>query len=133
MHVKDYVEKLWYKIIYGIGVFIYIIILNNFNKELLGHRFESPFRLLAYEDYAPIKYFVVALILCLFGIILICKEIQQLKSEDKSFEEITLSIFTLIIVGILLLVIIKCISIPILKAILCSISVIVGVVYVAAN
>lgn len=133
MFIRSLWNKLWYKIIYVIVVGIYIARLNVFNNELRIRHFDSAFSLLAYKEYASIKYFVVALILFLWGIILIYMEMQHIKCDEKLYEDIVISFFSIIVIVGLLIAIIVFISNPILRAILIAVSTVVGVVYVAAN
>ena len=128
MDWKFYVERLWYKVLYGIVVIIYLVRLNDLNKEiLLQHLQDDPFATVQYNDYAPLKYFGLAVILFVAGCIILYIEIRMVKEGMvDELREIVITVLTFIICLILLGLIIKFITIPILKAILMCVFLIIG-------
>ena len=117
MDARYYIRKIWYKIIYLLVVIGYLICLNKLNKELLEQHFNA-FELLAYRNYAAIKYFAVALILFVFGVILVFREFKRLKEAMEELGDILIAICTILVIVVLLFLIIVFIDNPILRAIL---------------
>ncbi len=134
MDWKFYVERLWYKALYGIIVIIYLVHLNDLNKKiLLQHLQDDPFATVQYNDYAPLKYFAFAVILFVVGCIILYIEIRMVKEgRVDELREIVITVLTFIICLILLGLIIKFITIPILKAILMCVFFIIGAASFAA-
>lgn len=118
MDLKKYIFKLWYKIVYLLGVICYLIRLNKLNKELLAQNFSSSWALLEYNKYAALKYFGIALLLFWFGCVFICRDVKFLREGLEEVEEIMISLLSIIVTIILLLQIIFYINNPILRAIL---------------
>lgn len=124
MDFKYYLEKLWLKAVYLLLVILYLVNLNKLNKELLACNFDDAFVLLEYNDCAPVKYFVCAVFLFGIGCFIIFYEIRKLKMEAEDFEEILISICTIIVIVFFLYLIFCFINNPILRAILIAISLI---------
>lgn len=133
MDLKYLAEKLWYKVIYFVLVIVYLISLNNLNEELLSQNFDVAFTLLAYNNYAAIKFFIMALGLFLIGCYLIYREVRNLKIGLENFEEIIVALATIVIIVTLLLLIIVFIDNPILQAVLTAVLVVVGGVSVMVS
>lgn len=110
-----YLKKLWYKIIYMVLVVIYIVKLDKLNKQILSKKFNSSFSLIAFDDYKPLEYFGIAALLI---------------GDDR---DIIIIICSIIVMIISILFIVKFISVPIFKAILISICLICGAVYVQTS
>ena len=117
MDWKFYLEKLWYKILYLAGTIIYLIQLNKLNKELLLFNSEDYFQMVAYDDYAALKFFVGALIFLFLGGVILYIEFKNGKEGYDNVKEMVIAVVTILIVFILLITIIEFITIPILKAI----------------
>ena len=117
MDWKFYLEKLWYKILYMVGTIIYLIQLNKLNKELLMFNSEHYFKMVAYDNYAALKFFAGALIFLFFGGVILYIEFKNGKEGYDSVKEMVIAVVTILVVIILLITIIKFITIPILKAI----------------
>lgn len=124
-----YLKKLWYKIIYVLLVIIYIIKLDKLNKQLLQKDFDSSFSLLKYNDYEPVSFFVIAMFLMLLAIIFIIRDFNSIRHEENDKRDIIIIICSIIAMFTIILLIIKWISVPILKAILISLCLICGIVY----
>lgn len=127
MDIKYYVEKLWYKVIYLVFVISYLICLNKLNHELLMQNFETAFKLLAYNNYIALEYFVKGLVLFVFGCILLYREVKNLIKDLEDFRDIIIAIATIIVVALLLILIIIFIDNPILRAVMCVILTILGI------
>lgn len=128
MDLKYYVEKLWYKAIYLMVVIWYLICLNKLNHELLIQNFNSAFKLLAYDNYAALKYFVKGLFLFVIGCILLYREVKDLRKGLEEFREVIIAIATITIVLLLLVLIFIFIDNPILRAVMFVILAVLGVV-----
>ena len=124
-----YLKKLWYKIIYVLFVIIYIIRLDKLNKQLLQRDFDSSFSLLKYNDYEPVSFFVIAMFLMLLAIIFIIRDFNSIRHEENDKRDIIIIICSIIAMFAIILLIIKWISVPILKAILISLCLICGFIY----
>lgn len=133
MDLKYYAEKLWYKVLYLVVVIVYLFCLNKLNHELLIQKFETPFKLLAYNNCDPMKYFFVGFILFATGCYLVCKEVKKLVRGLDEFEEIIIAIATIIVVVVLIVLIIIFIDNPILRAVMCVFLVGCGFVGAATN
>ena len=57
MRVTDYIIGLIKEIIYLVVTVIYLIRLDNLNRELLSQNFAGAWELLAYKQYAALKFF----------------------------------------------------------------------------
>lgn len=133
-----YLKYLWYKILYIIFAVIYLMQLNILNKKLLFYDFKSSFELLAYDQYKPIVYFVLALCMSAIGVILIIREFIRWKrtdifSEEVDITDIIISVVFIVVTIIIIILIIKFISIPILRAILAALCVASGIIIAQTN
>lgn len=127
MDWEFYLEKLWYKILYLAGTIIYLIQLNKLNKELLWwFNSEDYFKMVAYDNYAALKFFVGALIFLFLGGVILYIEFKNGKEGYDNVKEMVIAAVTILIVFILLITIIEFITIPILKAIFICAMTIVG-------
>lgn len=139
MNWEYYVEKIWYKILYLLGVIFYLIKLNNLNQKLLLKNIDDSLDIIQYDNYAALKFFGVAFILILIGIGILCKEFSDLKigrDWDAGLEDlhdIAISIITILVVIILMLLILDFIMVPILRAILTCAGVLIGIGYIATH
>lgn len=126
MDWKFYLEKLWYKILYLAGTIIYLMQLNKLNKELLLFNSGDYFKMVAYDDYAALKFFVGALIFLFLGGVILYIEFKIWKEGYDSVKEMVIAAASILVVIILLIAIIQFITIPILKAIFICAMTIVG-------
>lgn len=133
MDLKFYAKKLWYKVIYLIVVIVYLIYLNKLNHELLMKNFESPFALLAYNNYIALKYFVEGFLLFAIGCILLYRELKRVINGLEDFREIIIAVATIIVAILLIILIILYINNPILRAVMFAVLVILGVVGTVTN
>lgn len=128
-----YIKYIWKEEIYLVITVIYLLKLNQLNKYLLMWGFKDPFALLGYSGWKPVKYFVLASLLFIIGIIIEINGFQRFKEPQNDLAEMILSIIAIIIVPLLLITIIILINNPILKAILAGIAITVSAVYALAN
>ncbi len=128
-----YLKKLWYKIIYMVLVVIYIVKLDKLNKQILSKKFNSSFSLIAFDDYKPLEYFGIAALLIGIAIIITIKEFNSFRYKENDDRDIIIIICSIIAMIISILFIVKFISVPIFKAILISICLICGAVYVQTS
>lgn len=122
----------WYNLLYEVIVVVYLICLNRLNKELLAKKFDAPFELLLYKDAAAMKFFAMALVLFLLGIILIYLA-AKLWKRIESFEEAVSVALTIVGIALLLILIIIFIDNPIFRAILSTIFIVGGGAALVAN
>lgn len=129
-----YIKRLWYKVLYWIVVIVYLVCLNDLNNKILLHHLQDdPFATVQYNDYAAIKFFLIAVVLFVVGCIISYMEVRKIKEGLlDEFREIVITILTLVICIILLVLIIKFITIPILRAILMCVFFIIGAASFAA-
>lgn len=124
--------KNWYNLLYEVIVVVYLICLSRLNKELLAKKFDAPFELLLYKDAAAMKFFVMALVLFLLGIILIYLA-AKLWKRIENFEEAVSVALTIVGIALLLILIIIFIDNPIFRAILSTIFIVGGGAALVAN
>lgn len=133
MTTKDLIKKTWYKISYAVIVIIYLFCLDNLNNNLLAQNFASSFDLLIYNDYCALKYFGIASLLFLFGCIIIYTDISYFRKGLEYCGEIIIAIGSIVVILFLLVLIICYISIPILKAVLTCVLVVIGALSMSAD
>ena len=116
--VKDILVKYSKEIAYVIGSIIYMLFLHDFNKEVrrLGIS-DKIFELLAYNNYAAIWLFILAMIFVITGIFVFSPYVKGLFNDDI-FIPLYRCIIGIMILLVILFIIIYLISNPILKAIL---------------
>ena len=108
--------------IIGIFTVCYIYSLHKLNNNLLQKFPESDiinqFQLLHYNDYQPLKYFVLAIVLVFSEIFLTMKIARKIRECEFEISDMLLNILMIAINIILIVFIINGIMIPILKAII---------------
>lgn len=128
--LKEVCVEFWKEILFLIFVVIYLILLNRFNEELLVlFNKEQYVAILTYKNYSSIRYFLIALILCIFGVIVFVrrmKRMQFLFKETNAILMLCLSLMVLVLIFSSLIKIIICISNPILRAILAIVIILAG-------
>lgn len=133
MRIKSFFTRNWYKIIYIVASIIYIILLKNLNKMLLSMHFNGSIPLLKFNNYIALKYFAVAVLLLMAGVIIIIKYVLDVKKGYRSFQDIVIDFFVSLLIFILLILIFINISVPILRAIFGLIATVMGVIYVVTQ
>lgn len=116
--VKDILVKYSKEIAYVIGSIIYMLFLHDFNKEVIRLGISDKiFELLAYNNYAAIWLFILAMIFVITGIFVFSPYVKGLFNDDI-FIPLYRCIIGIMILLVILFIIIYLISNPILKAIL---------------
>ena len=116
--IRDIVIKYYKEIAYIIGSIIYMLFLHGFNKEVISLGISDKiFELLAYNNYAAIWLFILAMIFVIAGIFVFSPYVKGLLNDDI-FIPLYQCIIGIMILLVILFIIIYLISNPILKAIL---------------
>lgn len=86
--------------IYGIVTIIFLFLLNGLNEVLLVEQFagKNDLELLMYNNYQPIKYFSISLVLTLIGEGRIVYLGYHAKEREKLFEEIIAMFISILII-----------------------------------
>ena len=129
MKIKSLILKNWYKLIYILVTIIYIIFLKRLDKILLTKNFTNSIQLLKYDNYIAVKYFILAIIIAICGCLLIIKIVLDLKNKHSNFDDIIIGFIIIMVIVILLILVLNYITVPILKAILTVITIVIGGVY----
>lgn len=108
---------MWKEIIFVIVMIAYLVQLNALNRELIFYGFDSSFELLSYNDYIPLKFFGIAIILFVIGCILVHHDFCCLREKCDSFEEMIAMFLAIGVTIILLILLIIFIDNPILRAV----------------
>lgn len=130
MNFLDYVKYLWLEEIYSIFAIIYLFNLDKLNKRLLSMTFDNAFKLVAYDSYAPAKFFLLVLVLFGIGCCLVAKRCFNIMEEPLSFGEIISSLVAIVVIIIFLICLIVFINNPILRAIMVVCASIIGGAYI---
>ena len=118
MKVLDGIKYLMFDEIYFIISIVYLFRLNEVNKELLQMGFSNAIGLLIYNEYMALKFFVLALILFLIGLLLGKHRVSNILWVRRSFGEIVLNIFSTVIIVILVIALMVFINNPIMRAVM---------------
>ena len=129
MKIKSLILRNWYKLIYILITIIYIIFLKRHDKKLLAKNFANSIQLLKYDDYIAVKFFILALIIAICGCWLIIKTILNFKDKHSSFDDIIMGFVLIVIIIILLILLLNYITVPILRAILTVMAVVISGAY----
>lgn len=125
--LKKCAVKFWYALIYYITVLIYLSRLRLLNIELKSQNFNTSMELLLYKNKSALKFFLLALILFLWGCGIVSYCIHQIKECVKRDPSASLPFIFISFITLAFLIHIICaISIPILQAVL-SVSLLIGV------
>lgn len=116
MRIWQCVKKLVAEIIYLIVNVMYLILLNQLNKELRLQNLNA-LKLLMYDGYIALKFFGVAILLFGIGCYLLRRRIKIIKTDSDCWEEVLASIIAILILIVLLILLIIYINNPILQAI----------------
>lgn len=132
MRVTDYIIGLIKEIIYLVVTVIYLIRLDNLNRELLSQNFAGAWELLAYKQYAALKFFCWAAILFFIGCVLLHSRICHMRRYEEAFGQILSSILAIAVISILLVLIFLFIDNPILRAVF-TVGVVIAVLSSSGN
>lgn len=129
------VKILRLELIYIISSIIFLVNLHRLNNRLVSENFgDNVFKLLAYESYKPIWYFIVALVFLYIGVRIIFYRVSEIREEDyRDAKEIIIRIIGIAILIVLLPIIIQMIYIPILRAIIMAATLIMGGAYLLSE
>lgn len=129
-YIKYYIKYFWLEEIYSILALIYLYNLDKLNKKLLSIGFDNPFKLVAYDNYAPAKFFLLVLILFGIGCCLVAKRFFSIIGEPLSLGEIISSIVAMGVILVFLIFLFVFINNPILRAIMGVCASIIGLAYI---
>ena len=128
MDYRYYLKRLWFKILYSVVVVIYLVRLDELNKQLIRYNFKSPIALLSYNDGVATMFFGYAVFFFCVGGLLEYLEYRWIRYKADGARDIIVSVCTMVVLGVLLILIIVFIDNPILKAVLMFVATIVGVI-----
>ena len=130
--LKKGIKMLSLELIYLIGTVIFLIFLNKLNHELIALKL-NVWEILIYKNNLPIAYLVMALILIALSICLLIRRIRLIKKTRYEFDELIISILGIVLVIICIPLIIYTIYIPILRAVIPVVGVMLGMAYSGVN
>lgn len=117
--VLEICEYFKFEIILVVISTIYLFLLNNLNNILLAKYAQNEYLdVLAYDDFKPCYYFVIAFILGILAAIIFFDRLKQIRYFDLDFWGMIFNFISMFVMFMLVVFIIYFISIPILKAIL---------------
>lgn len=131
MNIKKHI--LLIDIIYILFVVIFLFRLNSLNKILLSIKFKNDIELLFYNDYIPIKYFGFAFLFFIIGIGIILYKLFYIRHNYLEFEETLFIFFSIVTIIVLIILLFVFINNPILRAIMASIGMLIGFIYVSQD
>ena len=131
MNIKKHI--LLIDIIYILFVVIFLFRLNSLNKILLSIKFKNDIELLFYNDYIPIKYFGFAFLFFIIGIGIILYKLFYIRHNYLEFEETLFIFFSIVTITVLIILLFVFINNPILRAIMASIGMLIGFIYVSQD
>lgn len=111
---------------YIVPAIIFCALLQRLNKQLLTMNTESSFALLRYNDYQPLWYFAIAVLLAAVGAGLVFYFSQQIRCADLDFSAVIAALAAIAICVIAVVSIIILINNPILRAVIVAMTVCVG-------
>ena len=115
----NYIVNIFLLIIYIVVFIFYSIGIKTLNAELIAKENAGwgAVKLLSYNNYSPIYYFLFAIILGLSGALLISLSVMTLKGSYSNIYDMIIGIVIISILVLLLISVIKLIIIPILRLI----------------
>lgn len=115
----NYIVNIFLLIIYIVVFIFYSIGIKTLNAELIAKENAGwgAVKLLSYNNYSPIYYFLFAIILGLSGALLISLSVMTLKGSYSNIYDMIIGIVIISILVLLLISVIKLIMIPILRLI----------------
>lgn len=116
--------------VYGVIVVVFLNRLNELNNNLLEEYSDSFFMdLLGHNDWQPLKYFGIALVLGAIAILGVVFCWNIIKRNYVDGEELLVSVLSMIACVFFVILILKYISVPILKAVFLATVALVGGTY----
>lgn len=120
-YITGYVEYAWIEIIYYIVTLIYIVKLHFLNKKLVNF-VNEPLKLLSYDNYSALWYFLIAIILFIIGGIIIWNRIKDYAFYEKDLFESLVIVLNIFFVFACMVLIFIFINNPILQAIMTALT-----------
>ncbi len=119
MTLKGILKAKWCEFVYLLFSAVFLFKLRRLNDILLGKGLDQrPFELLAYDNYKPLQYFILAMILFFAGSVLIMINFRSIRDEDLEFEDIVISAVAMLIIVFMLISLFIYINNPIARAVL---------------
>lgn len=122
--------EFWKEILFVIFAVIYLLCLSKYNGELLALFDEKDIiAILTYKNYSSVYFFVIALALCAAGALIIVWRIKRIQFLFESANDILMLCLTCLAIALMIISLIEIIiyiSVPIFRAILGAIILIVG-------
>ena len=115
--MKKFWSSLRVVLVYTVVCIVYLGMLHNLNNKLNAVLFNSSLELLLYNNYQPIKYFIVALVLAFIGGYIAYRKFLILRSEVHESEDKLFGALAILIIAVMLVAILIGINVPILRAI----------------
>lgn len=133
MNIKDIMKYMLPEEVYSIVTVLYLFRLDHLNRQLMDMDFDNPFHLLAYNNFSPIIYVIIAGVLVFASAQILLRRYRQLKYTECSFKEIIIILCSFCLVSIMLVLILVFIDNPILRAILSALFIARGVIFLVAE
>ena len=109
---------LWLEIVYIILTSIYLFLLNGLNVTLLKlYDKDEYISILAYNNFQPVWFFLVALIFILFGIGISIYRFKKIKNSSLEMMEALFSLLSIVIMIFIIILIFIFIDNPIMRAV----------------
>lgn len=132
--IKKYLRMVWPELAFSAGMIAFLVKLFHLNEELIAGQYtNNAIMLISYDDFKPLKYFAVAVVFAIIGVLLISYKLSRIKNSEESFGEIVVSLAAVLAIAALILLLIILINNPILKAILTCLCFIIGGGYLIAS
>lgn len=114
-------EELILEMVYTAINVVFLFQLHNLNEELLLLGLDSnAFELVMYENGKPLKYFALAVLLGLIGVMLAVKKLRHIRYDVLDFTDVVLAIIGIIVVGIIIILLWIFIDNPIARAVIAA-------------
>lgn len=99
-------------------VIVFLVKLSDLNSALMDEIPDAFFMdILQYSDWLPIKFFGFTLVLGVIGILIIIYCCYVIRNSYTDPEEMIASLLSIVICAVILILLVKFISVPILKAV----------------
>lgn len=129
--IKEVCLYFWKELVFVLITTIYLFFLNALNHNLLKEYKEISLDMLFYKDGIPIYYFLMAVALCIAGVLLIHERIKMFKFggygnyTTNTLKDFIIDIIVIIVLLVFIGLIIYFINNPILRLMIMLISIIV--------
>ncbi|MGX2947016.1 hypothetical protein [Enterococcus alishanensis] len=134
MTTKEFLAKLSPISIYGIVTIFYLYNLNKLNILLTSEmKNETAIDILIYNNYQPCKYFGVMVALTIIGGIFVAWSFLRIKNGIYGDSSILVFLINIVVAAVFVILLIKFITIPILRAVATVVALGLGALYIWAN